>query len=202
MNAVRRAVAVVFDRDLTLGVGAKEFQLAAFAHLGVLLDQPMGETNRQRHQRSRFVAGEAEHHPLVAGPAQVHAHGDVGRLLVEMAFNLAGVGREAHRRIDVAGLPNRVPNQPLDVGGRERSPRGDLPGHHYPVGGDQRLARHPARRISTEAMIQNRVADLVRHLVRMAHGNRFAREQISFGSHDYIPCKVSTNWALQNTGEL
>src|SRR5207249_9548081 len=85
--------------------------------------------------------------------------------------------------------------QPLDVGGLERSPRVYLPGHHYPVGGDQRLARHPARRISTEAMIQNRVADLVRHLVRMAHGNRFAREQVSFGSHDNLPCKEGANRA-------
>ena len=73
VNAVRRAVAVVLDGDLALGVGAEESQLAAAAQVGVLLDEAVGEVDGQRHQRVRFLAREAEHHALIAGAADVHA---------------------------------------------------------------------------------------------------------------------------------
>ena len=82
--------------------------------LGVVLDQAMGQVDRQRHQRVRLVAGEAEHHALVAGAAGIHALGDVGRLRVQLAMHLAGVGREADGRIDVADLADGVADDAID----------------------------------------------------------------------------------------
>ena len=60
-----------------LASGRSELQLAGLAQLGVVLDQAVRQVDRQRHQRLGLVAGEAEHHALVAGAADVHAHGDV-----------------------------------------------------------------------------------------------------------------------------
>ena len=102
---------VVFDRDLALGVGADEGQLAALRSVGVVLDQAMGQIDRQRHERMRFLAGEAEHHALIAGAADVHAGRDVARLGVQIANDLASVGREADGRIDVTDLADRVADE-------------------------------------------------------------------------------------------
>src|SRR4029078_11161432 len=41
-------------------------------------------------------------------------------------------------------------------------------------------------RIAGQAVVEDGVADLVSHLVRMAHGYGFAREQVSFG-HVKVP---------------
>jgi len=108
VDAVRGSVGVVLDGDLALGVGPHERKLARAAHRRVPLHQPVRKINGQRHQRLGLVAGEAEHHALVARPADVHALGDVRRLRVQPALHLAGVGGEADRRIDVADLADRV----------------------------------------------------------------------------------------------
>ena len=60
-----------------LASGRTNFSSPLCAQLGVVLDQAVGQVDRQRHQRAGLVAGEAEHHALVAGAAGVHAHGDV-----------------------------------------------------------------------------------------------------------------------------
>ncbi len=56
----------VADGDLRLGVGAQPGQAPVAPHLGLALDQPVREVDRQRHQLRRFVAGVAEHQALVA----------------------------------------------------------------------------------------------------------------------------------------
>src|SRR5207244_13250331 len=45
------------------------------------------------------------------------------------------------------------------------------------------LASYPAGRIDGQAMVENGVADLVGHLVGMAHADGFAGEQISVRIH-------------------
>ena len=57
-----------------LASGRTNVSSPLLAQVGVVLDQAVGQVDRQRHQRVRLVAGEAEHHALVAGPAGVHAH--------------------------------------------------------------------------------------------------------------------------------
>ena len=85
-------LAVFVDhRDLRLGVGTQPRGAAGLANLGQLAAEAMREHDRRRHQLRRFVAGVAEHQPLVAGAllrgllaldlARVDALRDVGRLL-------------------------------------------------------------------------------------------------------------------------
>ena len=49
-------------------------------HVGVVLDEPVREINRQRHKRAGFIAGESEHHPLIPGAPLVYSPGNIGRL--------------------------------------------------------------------------------------------------------------------------
>ena len=90
------AVFVVFDRHLALGIRANEGQFAALSQTSVIFHEPMGQIDRQRHERMCFVAGEAKHHALVAGAADIDAGGDVRRLAVQMALHLTGVRCEAN----------------------------------------------------------------------------------------------------------
>src|SRR5262249_49938892 len=153
------------DGDLALGVGPDEGQLAAFAHAGVVLDQAVGQVDGQGHQGVGFLAGEAEHHALVAGPAGVHAGGDVGGLLVQVALDLAGVGGEADGGVHVADLADRVADQAVDGGAAEVGGGGDLAGDDGQVGGDEGFAGNPAEGVGGQAVVQDGVADLVGHLV-------------------------------------
>src|SRR5438105_4851881 len=72
--------------------------------LRVVLHEPVGQVNRQGHEGSGLVTREAEHHPLVARAARVHADRDVRRLGVDQVLHLAGVRREARFWVGVADL--------------------------------------------------------------------------------------------------
>src|SRR5262249_41533330 len=135
------------------------------------------------HQRVRLVAGEAEHHALVAGAADVDALGDVGRLGVQLAEHLAGVGGEADARVHVADLADGVADDAVDRGPAEVGPGGDLAGHPGEVGRGQGFAGPPARRVGRQAVVEDGVADLVGHLVGVAHRDGFAGEQVAVFAH-------------------
>ena len=77
------ALAFVLDGHLRFAVWAQEIELVGLAHFRQAPRQLVREHDRQRHQLRRFTAGEAEHHPLVAGAAGVDALRDVGRLRVD-----------------------------------------------------------------------------------------------------------------------
>ena len=62
-----RHAVVVLDGHLGLAVGPEIGELPGLADLGEPARHPMGEGDRERHQLRRLAAGEAEHHPLVAG---------------------------------------------------------------------------------------------------------------------------------------
>src|SRR5438876_1118444 len=59
------AVAVVLDRDLALAIGPQPIDLALLPHARQPIENPMRQRDRQRHHLRRFVAGIAEHQPLV-----------------------------------------------------------------------------------------------------------------------------------------
>ena len=61
-----RPISFVLHRHLALAVRAQPVDFAAFAGFGQAVQDAMGEPDRQRHQFGSFVAGEAEHQPLVA----------------------------------------------------------------------------------------------------------------------------------------
>src|SRR5207237_7787956 len=131
------------------------------------------------HQAVRLVAGEAEHHALVAGPARVHAHGEVRRLFVQVAFDLASVGGEADGRVHVADLADGVAHEAVHDGRRQVGFGRDLAGHDGQVGGDERFTGDAAGRVGGQAVVQDGVAALVGHLVRVRHRAGLARANVT-----------------------
>ena len=182
---------LVLERDLGLAVGPQVGQHARLAHLGQPLGQPVGQPDRQGHEVVGLVAGEAEHHPLVAGalgadlvlaagaPAHLVGGGDaladVGRLLVDGGDDPARVAVEAVRLPVVADGADRLAH---DLGDVDVGPGGDLAGDDDQPGGEQRLARHPPGGVLGEDGVEDGVGDLVGHLVGMTFGDRLRGERV------------------------
>ena len=60
------APVLVLEGHLGLAVRAQIGQHPRLAHLGHALGQTVGQPDREGHEVGGLVAGEAEHHPLVA----------------------------------------------------------------------------------------------------------------------------------------
>ena len=88
----------------------------------------VGERDRQRHELGRLAAGEAEHHPLVAGAELVRdaassrtssaafdALRDVRRLLLDRDQRAAGLVVEAVLGLRVADVADGVADDVLEV---------------------------------------------------------------------------------------
>ena len=88
----------VFDRNLTLAVGAQIVSSPDSADFGEPLGEAVRQLNGQGHQFFGLVAGVAEHQALIAGAAGVDAHGDIGRLALNGIQHAAGLAVEADRR--------------------------------------------------------------------------------------------------------
>ena len=184
-----RLVAVVLDGDLGLAVGAQVGDGAVLADLGQALGEAVRQRDRQRHQLGRLVAGVAEHQALVAGALPVElvdappsrglvgvvdALGDVGRLGADGHRDAAGGAVEALVGGVVADLEDLLADRAgdVDVGlGRHLTGDVDL------AGGDQRLDGDPALGVVLEHGVEDRVADLVGDLVRVAFGDGLGGEQ-------------------------
>ena len=151
----------------------------------------MGQRDGQRHELRRLVAGEAEHHALVAGALQVehvvvvdvgahlegvrHALADVGRLFVDGDHDAAGLVVVAVQRVRVADLADRLAH---DLGDVHVGLGGDLAGDEGKAGGDERLAGHAAVRVVLEDRVEDGVGDLVGQLVGMTLGDGLRGEQV------------------------
>ena len=176
-----RPAVLVLVGDLGLAVGTEVRDLPGLADLGQPLGEPVGGPDRQRQQVRRLVAGEAEHHALVAGAlgvelvlaagaaaqllAGVDALGDVRALLVDRHDHAARRAVEPVQGVVVADLADRLAGQLGDV---DVGLGGDLPGHDAQPRGQQRLAGHATVRVLGEDGVEDGVADLVGHLVGMA----------------------------------
>ncbi len=169
----RPVVAVVCDGHLDLPVGAQVGQRPRLADLRQPPRQAVRERDRQRHQLRRLVAGEAEHHPAVAGAAHVDAVRDVRRLLVDADQDAAGLGVEAVLGACVADLAQGAPDDARDV---HVTVGGDLPADQDQAGGDGRLAGHPRERVLGQDGVQDGIRYLVGDLVGVALGDRLRRE--------------------------
>jgi len=136
--------------------------------------------DRQRHELGGLAAGVAEHHALVARALTVK----LGRSLALPVFecvldalgDVRGLGADGDRyparravvalgRGVVADLQDLLPDDGGDV---DVSLRGHLAGHVHLAGSDQGLYGDPAARVIPEHRVENGIADLVCHLVRMA----------------------------------
>jgi hypothetical protein len=129
----------------------------------------------QRHQFGRLVAGEAEHHALIARAAGVHALPDVRRLLLNRDHHAAGVALEAVLRARVAhfvdGAPHHIGN--LHIGVRRNLTRND----RQPAR-QQRLHRYTRLRVLPQALVQNRVANLVCQLIGVTFRHALRSERL------------------------
>ncbi len=154
----------------------------------------MGQRDRQRHEFGRLAAGEAEHHPLVAG-AQLERRGgivadlerrvdtlrDIGRLLLDRDERAAGEVVEAVVGTRVADVPDRFADDRLEVHvGLGR----DLAEDHDQAGGRHGLARDASLGVFADDRVEDGIGDLIAHLVRVTLGHGFGREQVAGGVDD------------------
>ena len=112
---------------------------------------------------------------------RVDAQRDVGRLLLDRDERAAGQVVEAVVGAGVADVADGVADDGLEVDvGRGR----DLAEDHDEAGRGRRLAGDPGVRVLADDRVQDRVGDLVAHLVRVTLGHRFGREQVVGGVDD------------------
>src|SRR5688572_8765209 len=201
-----RLVVLVDDGDLGLAVGTEVGHRAVLAHRGQPAGQPVRQGDRQGHQLGGLVGGVPEHQALVTGALAldlvlgragrarlvggVDALGDVGRLRADGHAHAAGRAVEALTGGVVADPQDRVPHDRGDV---DVAGRGDLAGDVHLAGRDHGLDGHPAARVLRQHRVQDRVADLVGDLVRVALGDRLGGEETAW--HSALPNVVvkSTN---------
>ena len=170
-------VGVVLHRHLALAVGPQVRQLAVLANLREPPRQLVRQRDWGRHELRRFVGRVAEHHALVAGPAGIHAHGNVARLLVDGRNHRAGVRVESVNGVVVSDRGHNAAHQRLEIDVRARR---DFAGDHHQPGRGQRLARHTAVRILLEAGVKNSVGNLVGDLIGMTFGHGFRGKEKAF----------------------
>jgi hypothetical protein len=152
---------------------------ARAADLGKLPGELVREHDRQRHELGSLAARVAEHQPLVARSLPVKlvrplafavlervidAQGDVRRLGTDGDRHAARCPVVSLGRGVVADLEDLLPDDSRNV---DIGLGGDLAGDVDLAGGDQGLHRHAAAGIVLDHGVQNGVADLVGHLVRM-----------------------------------
>ena len=130
------------------------------------------------HEGGGFVAGVAEHHPLVAGADLVqflvgdlaalgferviHAEGDIGALAADGGKDRAGVAVEALVAAVVADFLDHLAHEIVEV---DKGAGGDLAENHDKAGLGGGFACHAAAGVLLEAGIQDGVADLVAEFV-------------------------------------
>ena len=134
----------IFNGDLGFSVRAEEIYSSLLADLSELVREAMSELDRHGHQLGRFVASKAEHQALVAGAAGVHAHGDVGRLLLDGANYAAGLRVEAKLGAGVAYVANHFAGEIGEINIRSG---GDFTSYDHKSGGDESLASNAAHGI-------------------------------------------------------
>ena len=173
INASRTAIDV-FDRDLRLAVWPEEINNSLLADFRELVRELVRQLDRHGHQLRRLVAGEAEHHALIAGAAGIHTHRDVWRLLLNRADHAAGFRVETKFRTRVADVAD---NFAREVGKIDVCSGGDLTGNHNQAGGNQGLAAYAALGVVLQNCIEDGVRNLVGYLVRMAFSDRFRGKQ-------------------------
>ena len=193
-HAHRDAV-LVLDGHLGLAVRPEVGQLARnLADLRQPAGHAMGERDRQRHELGRLAAREPEHHALVAGTqlegrrrvvadleGGVDALRDVRRLALDRDERAARLVVEAVVGTGVADVADRVSDDRLEV---DVGMRRDLAQDQHQARRRRRLARHPGIRVVAHDRVEDRVRDLVAHLVGVTLGHRFRGEQVLRGVDD------------------
>ncbi len=170
----RGSAAEVLDGDLALGVWPEAGDEGVAAGVFLSLGEGVCELDGEGHEFGGLVAGEAEHHALVARAAGIDAHGDLGGLAVERGEDGAGVGVEAHSAVGVADAADGAADEVLefDVGAG-----GDFAGDDDEAGGAEGFAGDAGHGVLTEHFVEDGVGDLVRNLVGVSDGDGFGGEE-------------------------
>ena len=178
-----RLAVLISERDLAFGVRAKLRHPAGVPRLGHLMQDAVGVINRRRHQGLGLAAGIAEHDALVAGALfllllgiGIDAHGDVGRLLVHVEFELGVLPVKA--LLLVADLAHGAARGVLDQSRCHGFRSAHLSGHDDAVGRHQCFDSHPRMRIGGHVEIYHGIGDAVAHLVGVTFRYRLAAEEI------------------------
>ena len=112
----------IFHSHLGLAVGTQIGESAVLAHLSQTLGELVGQGDCHGHQFGGFIAGETEHHALVAGAGDkfigfrtglglqgvIHTQGNISGLLVDVGDNAAGISIEAVLGTGVADIPDHL----------------------------------------------------------------------------------------------
>ena len=134
----------------------------------------------------RLVHRIAEHDSLIARAlvlvaAGINAHGDVGRLRMQVALHLHI--RPVKSLLLVADVLHAFPRYLLDAL-KHRAGAADFAANHHPVGGGKRLAGHPAYGVLRQKGVKHSIRNPVAELVGMALRNRFGGEDVVFAGHE------------------
>ena len=147
----------------------------------------MGIGNGGGHQHIGFIAGKAEHHALVAGTGLfgivigvVHAHGDIGRLLVHGGQHSAGVAVKAGFQRVVADIADGLAGdgRVVHCGGG-----GDFTHDQHHAGGSSGFTGYTGHGVLCQNSVQNAVGDLVAHFIGMSFGYGFGCKNSFLQAH-------------------
>jgi len=148
------------------------------------------QVDRHGHQGGGFVAGVAEHHPLVACAdgfnfgighlaslgfqRLVHTHGNVTRLLGNCHLHAAGVAVKALGAVIVTDIGDDLAHQFIKI---HKTVGGDFAQHQHKAGLGGGFAGNARGGILLQAGIQHGIADLVAEFVGVTFGHRFGGEE-------------------------
>ena len=173
VHADRHAV-LIAQGHLALGIGFQHRLVAGMAQLGQPFEDLVGIEQGRRHHFRGLVGGIAEHDALVAGAfllvgaLALDAHGDFRRLAVDMVFHRHVLPVEAV--LLIADAPDHVAGDLVHLVEGDLGAIGGahLAGQHHAIGRGQGLHGDLGARVARKEKVDNRVGDLVGHLVGVA----------------------------------
>ncbi|CDB87766.1 putative uncharacterized protein PY07799 [Firmicutes bacterium CAG:170] len=180
VDALDGAILCVLDGDLALAVRTEPRQLAVLTFGSQRAGQVVRVGDGGGHQLLRFVAGKAEHHALIASTGLgrvvvggVHAHGDIGGLLVDGGQDRAAAAVEAAFGVVIADAGDGIARNARDV---HIAARGDFAHDQNEAGRGRAFTGDARLRVLRQNGVQNAVGDLVADLVGMSFGHGFRGE--------------------------
>ena len=178
----------------------------------------MRERDGERHVLARLVAGEADHHTLVACADQVdgidaivfrflrpaHAHVDIGRLLLQADDHTGCLVVETLRGIVVADLLQHVACDVLRV---ELRGRGHFAEHNNQAGLGSRFTGDPPVRVLAENGVKDRIRNEVADFIGVTFGHRFGSQEGLVCAHEcgahcqcsFVRCELRCRAAYSRT---
>mmetsp|Transcript_11503 Transcript_11503/g.24032 ORF Transcript_11503/g.24032 Transcript_11503/m.24032 type:complete len:402 (+) Transcript_11503:179-1384(+) len=178
---------LVLAGHLGLAVGAHPGAGAVLADLGQPVADLGGEHVGEGHQLLGLISSVAEHVTLVTGADllgllgahAVHALANIGRLLLNVHQNLAGVAVKTNILVNEADLLSGLAHNSLVV---DLGLGGDLTEDHDHTGLGGGLASHLGVGVLLEARIENGVGHLIRQLIGVTLVDGLGGEQESLNT--------------------